>query len=317
MMGSLPAERLLPCRPFQKCAVDLCGPILTYLRIRGKAPYKTYAAVFICMVTKAVHLEVVIELSTEAFLAALKRLIGRRGLPSDIFCDNATNFVGANNKLSELKAFLFKKETKYSIYNFCSNEFINFHFIPPRAPHFGGLWEAAVKSAKTHLNRTLTNTRMTYEELSTAMIEIEAILNSRPISPLSSDPNDLEALTPAHFIIGASLKSLPERSLDCRKIEHLDNWSRITATKQRFWQQWSHDYLNELQCRTKWTNGCPNAVVDTLVIIHEDNLPPQKWRMGRIINCIKGRDDKVRVVDIRTSKGIIRRPIHKVALLPA
>lgn len=267
MMGNLPVERLNPARPFARCAVDFCGPINTYYRVRGKVPYKTYVAVFVCLATKAVHIEVVSDLSTDAFIAALKRMIGRRGLPTDIFCDNATNFVGANSKLKQLKSFLFDSGNKNSIINYCSNQFINFRFIPPMAPHFGGLWEAAVKSAKGHLNRTLFNTRLTYEELATAMIEIEAILNSRPISPLSSDPSDFEALTPGHFLIGSALCALPDRDVSTNNIDQLQYWARISAIKQRFWERWSHDYINELQTRNKWTSSNSNVVPGSMVTI--------------------------------------------------
>ncbi|XP_036346961.1 uncharacterized protein LOC118756298 [Rhagoletis pomonella] len=184
-----------------------------------------------------------------------------------------------------------------------------------RAPHFGGIWEAAVKSAKGHLNRSMANSRLTYEELTTALVEIEAVMNSRPITPLSSDPNDYEALTPGHFIIGDALKALPERNVSSN-ISHAQQWAQIATIKQNFWKQWSHEYINELQVRSKWFADRPNIENNTMVIIHEDNLPPQKWLMGRIVNCIPGKDSKIRVVDVRTSKGIIRRPIHKLAVLP-
>lgn len=315
MMGNLPVERLTPSRPFSRCGVDFCGPINVYLRIRGKGPYKVYIAIYVCFATKAVHIEVVSDLSTDAFLASLKRMIGRRGLPSDIFCDNATNFVGACRKLAELKAFLFKKEHQDAIVNHCANEFINFHFIPPRAPHFGGIWEAAVKSAKGHLQRTTMNARLTYEELTTVLIDIEAVLNSRPISPLSSDPSDYEALTPGHFLTGSALKSLPERVAG-DTINHFKNWDQITTIKQKFWTRWSREYISELQTRIKWSSEQPNIAKDALVLIHEDNLPPQRWKMGRVVNVIPGKDARVRVVDIRTSRGIIQRPIRKIAVLP-
>ena len=317
IMGDLPMQRITPARPFSRCAIDFCGPVNTYLRIRGKAPYKTYIAVFVCLAVKAVHIEIVSDLTSDAFIAALKRMIARRGLPSEIFCDNATNFVGASTKLKELKAFLFSKTTQNEISNFCTNQFINFIFIPPRAPHFGGLWEAAVKSAKSLLNRTLSNVRLTYEELNTAMVEIESILNSRPISPLSTDPSDYEALTPGHFLIGSSMKALPERTMHCKEIENLEKWSRITAIKQRFWHRWSADYINSLQTRSKWTENKANVKAGSLVLIHEDNVSPMHWVMGRITSAIPGKDQQIRVVDVKTSKGVIRRPIHKIALLPA
>ncbi|XP_036347065.1 uncharacterized protein LOC118756406 [Rhagoletis pomonella] len=249
VMGHLPVERLTPSRPFARCGIDFCGPVDVYLRIRGKIPYKAYIAIFVCLATKAVHIEIVSNLSTEA------------------------------------------------------------------APHFGGIWEAAVKSAKGHLNRSMANSRLTYEELTTALVEIEAVMNSRPITPLSSDPNDYEALTPGHFIIGDALKALPERNVSSN-ISHAQQWAQIATIKQNFWKQWSHEYINELQVRSKWFADRPNIENNTMVIIHEDNLPPQKWLMGRIVNCIPGKDSKIRVVDVRTSKGIIRRPIHKLAVLP-
>ncbi|XP_067635778.1 uncharacterized protein [Eurosta solidaginis] len=186
----------------------------------------------------------------------------------------------------------------------------NFHAGPKalvalirlRAPHFRGLWEAAVKSAKGHLNRTLGNARLTYEELTTAVIEIEAILNSRPLTPLSSDPNDYEALTPAHFIIGSSLKAIPERNEETNKeLHNIDRWKRISAVKHHFWRQWSREYLSELHSRNKWVRDQPNVHVDSLVIIHEDNVPPQRWITGRIVAAIPGKDKRVRVVDVQTS----------------
>ena len=317
IMGNLPPERISPSRPFSHCGIDFCGPVNTYLRIRGKMPYKTYIAIFICFATKAIHIEIVSDLSTDAFLAALKRMIGRRGLPSDIYCDNATNFVGASNKLSQLKNFMFQKQTQADIAKYCSNNFFNFHFIPPRAPHFGGLWEAAVKSAKGHLNRSFINTRFTYEELLTALVEIEAILNSRPLTASSSDPNDLEPLTPAHFLVGTSLKALPERDVPIDQLHLVDKWTRVSIIKQHFWKSWQNDYLNELQVRSKWQNDRPNIKADSMVLVHEDNVPPLHWVLGRVIHEIPGKDSLIRVVDVRTAKGVIRRPIRKLALLPA
>ncbi|XP_043862795.1 uncharacterized protein LOC122756642 [Drosophila santomea] len=291
LMGQLPKERITPSRPFSRCGIDFCGPINVYLRIRGKPPTKAYLAVFVCFATKAIHVEVVSDLTTDSFIASLKRFIARRGLPSDIFCDNATNFVGANNKLESLKQFLFKDETTRTIHYFCRSEFINFHFIPPRAPHFGGIWEAAVKSVKGLLNRTLRDTRLTFEELATAAADVEAILNSRPLTPLSSDPNDLAALTPGHFLVGDALRALPELPPIDDNLDKLDRWKRVSALKHHIWSRWSHEYINELQVRTTWTKTSPNLAVNDMVIVHEDNLPPQRWLLGRIVSTIAGADN--------------------------
>ena len=258
----MPPPRVTESRPFSHCGIDFCGPVSTYLRIRGKAPYKTYIAIFVSFVTKCIHIEVVSDLSTEAFIAALKRFISRRGLPSDIYCDNATNFVGACNKMAELKSFIFDANTKDAVFNYCLNNFINFHFIPTRAPHFGGLWEAAVNSAKGLLIRSFANTRLTYEELTTAMIENVAVLNSRPLFSMSTDPSDLRDLTPAHFLVGTSLKALPERYIPSKFPTLTNKWTQITAVKQQFWQQWREHYLHELQARPNWHTPSPDIKPD-------------------------------------------------------
>ncbi|XP_033241938.1 uncharacterized protein LOC117186014 [Drosophila miranda] len=163
------------------------------------------------------------------------------------------------------------------------------------APHFGGLWEAAVKSAKGLLNRTLANTRFTFEELSTVVVEIESILNSRPLTPLSSGPNDYSTLTAGHLLVGESLRSLPERSLENINLSSMDRYDAITALKQRFWKQWSADYNNEL--RSQRTS------------------PRARWSSSMRTTCHRY-DGLVRVVHLRTANGTCCRPIHKLAILP-
>ncbi|XP_044312490.1 uncharacterized protein LOC123037080 [Drosophila rhopaloa] len=316
LMGSLPVERITLSRPFARCGIDFCGPVHTYLRVRGKVPVKSYIAIFVCFATKAAHIEIVGDLSTDSFLGALKRMIARRGLPADIFCDNATNFVGASNKLQDLKDFFFSTKNQQDIISYCTNEFVTFHFIPPRAPHFGGLWEAAVKSAKNLLYRTLKDARLTFEELSTVAAETEAILNSRPLSPHSSDPSDLAVLTPGHFLTGDALRALPDWPVKDDQINCSQRWKRVSAIKQHIWRRWSTEYLHELQAKSNWTTGSSNIAVNEMVLIHEDHVPPHRWLLGRIEATIPGQDNHVRVADVRTSKGIIRRPIHKLARLP-
>lgn len=199
-MGDLPAARVQKSRPFCHVGVDFAGPIHIHYKRRGARPTKSYLCVFVCFSTKAVHLEVCSDLTSAAFIAALKRFIARRGCPANIYCDNATNFVGAKNELMELTELLDSAIKQNEIIRMCSHKGIEFQFIPPRSPHFGGLWEAAVKSAKQLLRKLLHSATLTYEELCTVAAEIEAILNSRPMTPLSNNPNDFEALTPRHFL---------------------------------------------------------------------------------------------------------------------
>ncbi|XP_061398613.1 uncharacterized protein LOC133334340 [Musca vetustissima] len=239
IMGNLPATRVVPARPFINSGVDYCGPFWIHYKVRGKRPTKAYVAVFCCFATTAVHLELVSDLSTESFIGALKRFIARRDHCQNIYCDNATNFVGAKNSLEELSETLYSDKTQELLLSAASSKGIQFHFIPPRAPHFGGLWEAAVKSAKRLLVRSVSTETLTHEELETIIVEIEAILNSRPLTPLSNDPDCLEALTPGHFLIGEALTSQVDSRAETSKTSSITHWKLISHIKHQFWKRWS------------------------------------------------------------------------------
>ncbi|XP_076397868.1 uncharacterized protein LOC143266117 [Megachile rotundata] len=317
-MGNLPKSRVTENRPFQVVGIDYCGPFfIKEKRFRNTKKLKVYVAVFICFVTKAVHLELVCDLSTEAFMASLKRFFARRGYAQTIYTDNATNFVGAKRLLDDLQKLLDSETHKQTVIQQLSNKGIVWRFTPPRSPHFGGLWEAAVKSFKHHFYRTVGDALFTFEELNTYIIEIEAILNSRPLTPLSPDPNDLNALTPAHFLIGESLTSLPEHDLTDVPTNRLSVWQHIQRIKQHFWARWHKEYLNELNIRTKWRNNVPSSLkLGTLVLLKDENLPPLRWNLGRIIEIHPGDDGVIRVVTVRTNQGIYKRSVRNICPLP-
>ncbi|GFX98177.1 integrase catalytic domain-containing protein [Trichonephila clavipes] len=200
--------------------------------------------------------------------------------------------------------------------SYMASEGIDWKFLPPRAPNFGGLWEADVKSFKFYLKRVVGNIRLTYEEFLTVIIQIEGMLNSRPLVPLSSDLDDLNVLTPSHFLIGRSITSIVEPDLTNLNENRLDNWQKITKIIQLIWKRWSVDYLNSLQQRNKWHFEKKNAKIGDMVIIKEDNLPSCQWSLGRINNIYPGKDSKVRVVEVKTTRGIFKRPISKLCILP-
>lgn len=261
-----------------------------------------------CFASKAVHLELLSDLQTDTFVCTLTRFIGRRGLPSKIWCDNATNFQGT--------ARLWSHQEKGQIEQKVAEKGTRFRFIPPRAPHFGGLWEAAVKSAKQLLLRTIGQANLTYEELSTVLVDVEAILNSRPIAAITEDPNDGPILTPGHLLIGSSLKALPEIDGRGNRESCLRRFRRLSSLKAHFWDEWRRDYVLDIQRRTKWCTPSDNMAIGDVVIVHEDNVPPQKWVIGKIEEVVVGTDVKVRVAVVRTPSGIYKRPIHKLARLP-
>jgi hypothetical protein len=312
-MGDLPAARVTGCFPFFKTGIDYAGPVT--LKLTRRTSTKAYIALFVCMATKAVHIELVSDLSTKAFLAALTRFTSRRGHCKDIFCDNATNFVGAKNEVTAINNLLASSQHQEEVLKFCANQIINFHFIPPRAPHFGGLWEAAVKSMKYHFNRIVGTTQLTFEEMCTIITKIEAILNSRPLIPESSDAEDVNAITPGHFLIGRPLTALPEPVYEDVTSNRLHRWQLLQKMTQHFWKKWSRDYLTTLQNRTK-SAGQSKIIIGMLVLVREDNLPPTQWLVGRIVQLHPGQDGIVRVVSLKTKNGIYKRPVVKICVLP-
>ncbi|XP_011166516.2 uncharacterized protein LOC105200583 [Solenopsis invicta] len=315
-MGSLLSDRVKPSKPFDITRVDFAGPIITLVnKGRGRKTFKSYIALFICFATRAIHLEATSELTTAAFMATLRRFIGRRGLPRKICSDNATNFVGAKRELEELYAFV-RSSIDGAVGDNLQEKGIEWSFIPPYSPHMGGLWEAGVKSCKYHLKRVMGNTLFTFEELSTVLVQIKACLNSRPLPPLSSDALDLQALTPGHFLVGGPLVSLPERDLSDVKINRLDRWEMIQHTTQDFWERWAAEYIANLQSRVKWRATQKNLQINDQVLLKEDNLPPLKWKTGRVMDVHTGKDNLIRVVTMRTNNGVFKRAISKLCKLP-
>ncbi len=340
LMANLPASRVNVSFTFIQVGVDYAGPfnlkasnvrapplrikpIMVNGEIKKSIPkvpvYEGYIAVFVCLATKAIHLEVVSDKTTEVFLAAFDRFTARRGFPECCHSDNGTTFIGAEPILS--------LEKGNSMLDF---EMINQHvtksgtdwkFIPPRAPHHGGIWEAGVKSMKHHLKRIIGDTTLTYEEMATVLTKIEAILNSRPLCAVTDDPDDMTVLTPGHFLIGRPLIARPEENSNARKIGVKERWHLVQKIQRDFWKAWSEDYLNELQTRQKWLVQQRNFQIGDMVLSKEDNISPTKWPLARIVKVHPSKDDNVRSVTIKfvNSAGRVSeyvRPITKLRLLP-
>lgn len=309
IMGHLPEARTNACFPFHSCGVDFAGPFMISNRKgRGNRISKCYLCLFVCLSTKAIHLELVSELSTQAFILCLRRFISRRGKCHEIFCDNGRNFVGANNELGKLL-----RSSRQSVGDYATSEGIKFVFSPAYSPHFGGIFEAGIKSAKFHLKRVAGKAALTFEELATLFTQIEAILNSRPLTPLSSNCTDPSPLTPGHFLIGRPLTSIPTKPVTATRPNRHELIEKI---RQHFWERWRQEYISELQQRTKWRIEQQGLTCGDVVVLKEDNLPPLQWRLGRVCRLYPGSDGVSRVADVTTSRGIIRRAINKLCLLP-
>ncbi|XP_066595474.1 uncharacterized protein [Prorops nasuta] len=306
-MGNLPKSRVETSTPFYHTGIDYFGPFFVKeKKFRNRNRVKVSGCVFICMASKAVHIEILSDLTTEAFIGALRRFIGRRAIPGHIYSDNGSNFVGANRKLCDVYVLLESDEHQNKLRTFCNNNRIIWHFNPPFSPHFGGLWEAAVKSFKHHFKRVIGVHLFTFEELCTFSTEIEAILNYRPLYPISSDPNDPMVLTPAHCLIGKSLTALPEIDVTSVPENCLTSWQLITKVRQDFWKKWQLEYLNELQRRNKWKFPGEELASGTIVVLIDKNQPCMQWELGRIIETCPGEDKIVRVVTVKTAKGLFK-----------
>ena len=320
MMGELPAPRVNPALCFFNTGLDYAGPIQLKRGNPRKPTYvKGYLAIFVCLATKAVHIEVVSDQSTAALLSALRRFCSLKGLPRHIYSDNGSNFVGARHELHNLYILLSLPSTEAAIRSCLMSKKIDWHTIPQRAPHFGGIWEAAVKSTKHHLKRTVGSTKLYYEEMATVTHQIAACLNSRPYLSLDCQDSDGELpLTSGHFLIGRPLQSYPEEPGEV-DLTLTDRWKLCQSLVQQFWESWSRSYLSSLQKRNKWVKPTPNLKEGDLVMMLDESKlqssPMAKplistWRMGKITATYPGSDGLVRAADVEVPLTIFPSYYH-------
>lgn len=315
-LPTLPKVRVTPSRAFSRCGVDYCGPFFVSFPNRRAPSVKVYVAIFVCMSSKAVHIDMVYNLTSNAFVSMLKRLVGRRGRVIGISCDNARTFVGANNMLEHNRSQFDAMHKSQGLHSYCAESGITFHFNPARSPHFGDLWEASVKTFKYHLYRVMKDTVLNTDDSNTLIVQTEGVMNSRPLCPLTSDTADVVALTPGHLLVGEPLYSLPEPDLSSISINRLDSFQKMQRSLQHFWKAWSRDYMAQLQDRKKWSSVHSNIAVGALVLLKDDCAPPMHWNLGRVEKVFPGQDGYVRVLEVRTAHGSYRRAITRVCPLP-
>jgi len=311
LMSNLPEVQVNPSRPFQHTGVDYAGPFHVLPVVgRSQRTHKAYVVVFDCLATKAIHLELANNYTSDGFLAAFRRFTSRRGLPSSLFSDNGTNFQGAERELHRAFKALSRNP---ELIAYMASDGITWTFIPSSTPHFGSMWEAGVKSVKHHLRRVVGVHKLSNEEFTTLLTQTESCLNSRPIAPMSDDPSDLLSLISAHFLIGAPLFAIPEESVLSLKETRLSRWQRVQRIYEQFW---SRDYLHTLQQRYKWRKKMANLKVNDLVLVRNNLLPPTKWELGRVIKLYPDSQGFVKVVAVKTLSGTKRRAISRLCRLP-
>lgn len=272
---------------------------------------KKYGVIFTCLAIRAVHIEVASSLDTDSFINALRRFIARRGQVQELRSDNGTNFVGAERELRRA----IEDWNQEKISDALSLKGVKWIFNPPGGSHHGGAWERLIRSIRKVLNSTLQIQHLDEEGLQTALCEVESILNSRPITLESVDPNDLEALTPNHLLLLKSNPSLPPGLFQKNDIYARKRWRQVQYISDLFWKRWIKEYLPQLQQRQKWMKIRRNFVPGDVVLIMDDSAPRGSWIIGRITKTVPDKNGLVRQVWIKTPTSHLCRPITKICLL--
>lgn len=314
IMGQLPETRVNPSATFERTGVDLAGPFsIRASRIKFEKVIKVWLALFICLATKAVHIEIVSDLTAENFIAAFTRFASRRSVPKHIYSDNGTNFVGSNRAMREAWDKI-KAETKRQL----AIREIKWHFINPYAPETGGLWERNIRSLKEFARKMANIETMVYEEFLTLVCRIEGILNSRPMYPGTGQPGEELALTPQHFLTQQAWIPSTADFVSHSKSPVTKRWIEVRKLVQHFWDKFSHEYLSTLMKTYKWRHPTRNLQVDDVVLIQDPNAVPATWKMGVITAVHPDAEGTVRNVELKTAqKENIRRTANRlVPLLP-
>lgn len=297
----LPESRVRDAAAFEVTGIDYASPL--YLSGGNKA----YICLFTCAVYRAVHLELVITLSTEGFLEALRRFIARRGRPSIIYSDNGRNFVGTANLLRSVN---WKKISQY-----CTINEIEWRFNPPAAAWWGGWWERLVRLLKDLLKRTLGKASINYEEMNTVLCDCEAVINSRPLTYLTEETGEAAAITPAMFLQDIREEGIPDLD-QIGKSSFSKRLRYRQRLKEELRKQFRIRYLGQLSRQNKGQRITPFSIGD--VVLVENNLQKRlDWPMARIKEIFLGKDGHARVVRLRTANGELVRPIQRLIPLEA
>ena len=306
----LPKARIEDPTPFSVCGVDFTGAM--YIR-EGDGERKVYICLFTCATTRAVHLEVVLDMTVDSFMLAFRKFTSRKSLPRMMMSDNASTYLAAADELQQLLDCTSLKEA-------LGSHGVTWQFIPKRAPWYGGYWERLVGLTKQALKKTLGRSFVTLPILETIVVEVEATLNDRPLTYVSADVADVEPLTPAHLLYGRRMTSLPHSDFedledpdygasDAQMRKRLTNHARLLL---HFQNRWKREYLTSLREFHKASGmNMQNVEVGDVVLIHDDG-PRLQWRLGIVDSLLQGNDGLVRAVNVRTNNRITSRPISRL-----
>lgn len=307
----LPHIRTQDVYPFTYTGVDFTGAL--YVR-RGGTEVKVYLCLFTCATTRAVHLEVVQDLTAESFLLTFRKFASRRSLPRMMISDNGSTYLSA---AEDLKSLMELPEVKKEL----SRRGVTWRFIPKRAPWYGGFWERLVGLTKTALKKVLGRRHISLTVLETIIVEIEAVINDRPLTYVSSELGDIEPLTPAHLLHGRRITYLPHEMVDTDEIVDpsygsTDSVRRraktLAVVLQDFQKRWRHDYLTSLREFHRSSGDTHQVIKKGDVVIIHDDVPRMMWKIAVVNDLVIGGDGLVRAATLRTANGTTNRPITKL-----
>merc|ERR1711911_85694 len=307
-MAQLPALRLETTAPFQTTALDWAGPFL--VKLNGRADHKVYVLVMTCFQSRAVHLETLFKLDADSAFNAIIRFKARRPALRTIYSDNASNFQKADKWLQKEIAKVNEKLPKE-----LNKQGINWTFIPPYSPNYGGTWERVVDLMKRHLKTALIGDKLHYETFTTIVTEIEGILNKRPLTSISTDSRDFDALTPNHLLAPASML-FPAATIDAEKTTDAEtnrrSWKRALNRVNQFWEIFKKDFFSLMHGRSKWRNSAVNLKVDDIVILVDETVDRNRWKLAKVIETL-GESTSIRRVRLKKADGkIVIRDRQKV-----
>jgi len=265
------------------------------------------------MAARAVHLELISKLDVSSFINGFRRFKARRGHIEELVLDNATNHRGSQRKLAEEIARWNATDLGRRFRQLGTS----FRFNTPAASHAGGVFERLIRSCREHLRHLLDQQSLTDEQLNTFIVEVEFVVNSRPLTPVSDDPHDLEALTPNHILQLKPMGSLPPGVFEPDQTYLRNSWKKVQALVNAFWRRWIPEYLPTLSKRTKWTKPQRDLRIGDLVLIHDNLTTRGLWPLARVTRTFPSDDGHVWNVEVKTSTGLYRRPCQKIHLLEA
>jgi len=288
-MAALPAARLAAFeRPFTYTGIDYFGPLFVSL---GRRREKRWGVLFTCLTVRAIHIEIAHSLDASSCVMAIRSFISRRGSPREIYSDNGTNFKAASKILCDQ---------------------IKWKFNPPNSPHMGGAWERLIRSVKNVLYSLCPTMQFNDESLKCALNEVEFTINARPLTFVSVDSADDEAITPNHLLVGSSdgFKPICNEKTDLRL-----RWHQTQKFADQFWRRWLKEYVPIISRRSKWFNKCAPIKIGDIVVIVDPDLPRNNWPKGIVVDAMKAKDGQVRSVTVKTQTSLLQRPVAKVAVL--